>query len=120
MLRSTTPPRPTSSWRNARLIALIAAPSQPGSDGNADGCTGKPAHPDVGIASDASASVVTSRSVAVLEGVAARGEERLLEGRRAVARLQLVGRLEAEQVAVVEDPDAIGQRFGLGQVVRAE
>src|ERR1043166_8217765 len=105
MLRSTTPPRPTSSWRNARLIALIAAPSQPVS---------------VGIASDASASVVTSRSVSVLEGVAACGEERLLEGRRAVARLQLVGRLEAEQVAVVEDPDAIGQRFGLGQVVRAE
>src|SRR4029077_7266793 len=64
------------------------------------------------------ASVVTS--VAILEGVAAGGEERLLQGGRVVAGLQLVGRLQAEQLAVVEDPDAVGEALGLGQVVRAE
>ena len=38
----------------------------------------------------------------------------------AVAALELVDRLEAEQLAVVEDPDPVGERLGLGEVVRAE
>ena len=61
-----------------------------------------------------------SSLLSVLERVAARSEERLLERLRAVARLELVGRLEAEQLAVVEDPDAVGEGLGLGEVVRAE
>ena len=52
--------------------------------------------------------------------MAARREERLLERLGAVARLELVGRLEAEQLAVVEDPDAVREGLGLGEVVRAE
>jgi hypothetical protein len=59
-------------------MVRTTAPSHVVQDSGADGCTGKLAHPDVGIASDASALVLTSS--AVLEGVAARGEERLLEG----------------------------------------
>ena len=51
---------------------------------------------------------------------AGRGEERLLERLGAVAPLQLVDGLEAEQLAPVEDPDAVGERLGLGHVVRAE
>src|SRR4029453_16321736 len=65
-----------------------------------------------------SASVVTSG--AVLEGVAAGGEERLLEGRRVVAALERVRRLEAEELAIVEDADSVSEALGLGQVVRAE
>src|SRR6266513_2547708 len=118
MLRSITPPSPTSSWRSARLMVLTTAPFHTLRDSGADGCTGKPAHPEAGIASDAYASAITS--VAVLEGVAARGEERLLQSGRVVAGLQLVGRLQAEQLAVVEDPDTVGEGLGLGQVVRAE
>ena len=37
-----------------------------------------------------------------------------------VAALQVVGRLEREQLAAVEDPDPVGERLGLVQVVRAE
>src|SRR6188508_3421847 len=105
MLRSITPLSPTSSWRSARLIVRTAASFPTLQDSGADGCTGKPAHPDNGIASDALASVLTSFAVAVLERVAARREERLLEGLRVVAGLQVVRRLEAEQLAAVEDPD---------------
>src|SRR4029450_5900633 len=102
MLRSITPPSPTSSWRSARLMVLIAgAPFRSLPDGDAS-------------------LVVTSVAVAVLEGVAAGGEERLLQGLRVVATLELVGGLEAEQLAVVEDPDAVGEGLGLGQVVRTE
>src|SRR5215216_596401 len=118
MLRSITPPSPTSSWRSARLMVRTATPFRSCQDGIADGCAGKPAHPDIGIASDASASALLR--VAVLEGVAAGGEERLLQGGRVVAALEVVRRLEAEQFAVVEDPDAVGERLGLGQVVGAE
>src|SRR6266550_2238831 len=96
-------------------MVLIATPSiRTSPDSGADGCTGKPAHPDDGVASAA------SFVVSVLEGVTAGGEERLLQRLSAVAPLQLVGRLQAEQLAVVEDPDAVGEGFGLGQVVRAE
>jgi hypothetical protein len=49
-----------------------------------------------------------------------RGEERRLERLGAVALLQLVNRLEAEEPPTVEDPDAVGQDLGLSEVVRAE
>ena len=56
----------------------------------------------------------------VLERAAGRGEERLLERRRPVARHQLVDRLEREQLAAVEHADPVGERLRLGEVVRAE
>src|SRR5881397_3535249 len=115
MLRSITPPRPTSSCRRARLIALIASPcTQASPDSGADGRAGKPARPEVGTASGA------SRRGSVLEGVAAGGEERLLQRLGAVARLQLRGRLEAQQRSTVENPDAVCQGLGLDEVMRAE
>src|SRR5438552_2095511 len=58
--------------------------------------------------------------VLLLELAPGRGEEGLLERFRAEALLELVDRLEAEQPAAIEDPDAVGKRLGLGEVVRAE
>src|SRR5262245_18663492 len=56
----------------------------------------------------------------VLERAARGGEERLLERLGAVAALELVDRLQGEQLAVVEDPDPVREGLGLVEVVRAE
>src|SRR6266516_4720550 len=99
MLRSITPLSPTSSWRSARFIVLIASPQmRPSQD------------------SGPSSALLP----AVLEGVAAGREERLLERLRSVPRLQLGSRLETQQRAAVEDADPVGERLRLCQVVRAE
>ena len=92
-MRSTTPPAPTSSA------------------------------PQSGYRSGAHA--ITSRVVVVLvplclELSAGGGEERLLQRRRVVATLEVVGGLEHEQPAAIEDPDPLREVLGLGEVVRAE
>src|SRR3954451_25126780 len=56
----------------------------------------------------------------VLERLPGRGEERLLERLGPVAPLQLVGRREVDQAPLVEDPDALGKRLRLVEIVRAE
>src|SRR5947208_3246256 len=55
-----------------------------------------------------------------LERPAGGVEERLLQRRRAEAALEGVGRLEREQPPAVEDPDPLGQRLRLGEVMCAE
>src|SRR2546426_11077861 len=55
-----------------------------------------------------------------LERAAGRGEERRLERVHAVALLDLVRGLEAEQLAVVEDPDPLGEDLRLDEVVGAK
>ena len=62
----------------------------------------------------------SSSSSSSSNAAAGGGEERLLERVGAVAGLQLVGGLEREQPAAVEDADPVGERLRLGQVVRAE
>ena len=56
----------------------------------------------------------------VLELAPGGGEERLLERLDAEAPLHVLDRLEEEQPAAVEQPDAVGERLRLGHVVRAE
>ena len=56
----------------------------------------------------------------LFEAAAGGGEEGLLERPSAVAALEVGGRLEHEQLAAVEDADAVGEGLGLGEVVRAE
>src|SRR3954451_12243494 len=56
----------------------------------------------------------------VLNRAAGRREERVLERRGGVAPSQGGRLLEREQPPAVEDPDAVGERLGLGHVVRAQ
>ena len=70
--------------------------------------------------SHANTSLSSSLVAFGLELTARRGEERLLERLGVVAALEIVGRLEREQLPAVEDADALGEHLGLVEVVRAE
>ena len=70
-------------------------------------------HPNTSLYSSSSSSLL-------LEHTTGRGEERLLERLDAVAPLHVLDRLEEEQLAAVEQADAVGERLRLGHVVRAE
>src|SRR3990170_7540084 len=104
MLRSTMPRAPTSCIRMSSCRLLNRGP--------------------LGIVSAASDLVWWSSEdlpLVVLVGVGVgvdlapgRGEERLLEGARPEAADQLVGRLEREQPAAVQDAHPVGQRLRLG------
>src|SRR5581483_3555852 len=56
----------------------------------------------------------------LLERPARGREERVLERARVVAAPQPLGGLERQQPTGVQDPDALGERLGLREVVRAE
>src|SRR6478752_616184 len=58
--------------------------------------------------------------VLVLERAAGRVQERLLERVGVVALPDLLGALQAQQLALVQDADPVGQRLGLSHVVRAQ
>src|SRR6266487_1727652 len=120
MLRSTTPYRPTSSSRKIRLRVNVRSPAISPAPARAKPVPALLVSLRRAYGSCEHLPFLVLLGLLVLVRTAGRGEERLLDRLHAEAFLDRIGGFEEQQLALVEQPDAVGELLRLLHVVRAE